>query len=156
MYLDGIFSSRGKIKILRLLIEVNELNITQIYMKTGINYKNLCNYLNEFIKIGILKEKRIGRMRFFSINKENEEILKFIDFIKKFEEENEIDKILINIIKENPMINIKQIIDKTGFSYKYAYVHLKKLIDKGIVIRKIIYKHKKGRPIFCYILPAAM
>lgn len=85
--IEDILSSRGRIKILKILSELEETNITQISKRTMLNYETTLSHLKKLIEIGIIKEKRFGKIRIFKINKENKLTLKIVDFIKTWEKE---------------------------------------------------------------------
>jgi predicted transcriptional regulator len=63
--LEEVFSSRGRIKILRLLVEKGELNITSIVTLAGVCHKYARAHLREFMKVGLVQEKRYGRIRIY-------------------------------------------------------------------------------------------
>ena len=63
--LEEVFSSRGRIKILRLLVEKGELNITSIVNLAGVCHKYARAHLRKFMKVGLVQEKRYGRIRIY-------------------------------------------------------------------------------------------
>lgn len=83
--IEDILSSRGRVKILRILSELEEINITQISKRAMLNHKNTLMHLKKLVEIGIVKEKRFGKIRIFKLNKEKEITLKIIDLIKTWE-----------------------------------------------------------------------
>lgn len=91
--IEDILSSRGRIKILKILSELEEINITQISKRAMLNYETTLSHLKKLIEMGIVIEKRFGKIRVFKINKENKFTLRIVDFIKTWEKE----KILLNL-----------------------------------------------------------
>jgi len=85
--IEDIISSRGMIKILKILSKYEEMNITQISKKTMLNYETTLSHLKKLIEMGIVKEKRFGKIRIFKINKKNRIALKIIELIKEWEME---------------------------------------------------------------------
>ncbi|MCQ5337045.1 MAG: ArsR family transcriptional regulator [Candidatus Methanomethylicia archaeon] len=70
MSVEEIFSSKGRVKILKVLAEKEELNISAITRKTGLNHATTCAHLKKLCEMGIVEEKRFGRIRIFRLKKE--------------------------------------------------------------------------------------
>ncbi|MEM2178196.1 MAG: winged helix-turn-helix domain-containing protein [Candidatus Methanomethylicaceae archaeon] len=83
--IEDVLSSRGTMKILKILSDNEEMNITQISKKAMLNHKNTIIHLEKLIKANIVKERKYGKIRIFKINKDNEISLKIIDLIKTWE-----------------------------------------------------------------------
>jgi DNA-binding transcriptional ArsR family regulator len=68
---EKLLGSRGRIRVLRVLAESRELNISEIGRRTGMNYTSVERHLKILKDMGILKEKRYGKIRIFetSFNK---------------------------------------------------------------------------------------
>jgi DNA-binding transcriptional ArsR family regulator len=64
---EEILGSRGRIRVLRVLAESVELNISEISRRTGLNYTSVERHLVKLEKYGIVKEKRYGKIRIFQI-----------------------------------------------------------------------------------------
>ena len=58
-----ILGSRPKIKILSLLLEEEEVNITALVRKSGLGYRTVEHHLKELQELGLVAEKRFGRIR---------------------------------------------------------------------------------------------
>jgi predicted transcriptional regulator len=54
--LDEILSCRGKTRILMLLSEAKELNITEIAKNVGLNHSTINNHLIQLEKSGLITE----------------------------------------------------------------------------------------------------
>jgi len=63
--LDEILSCRGKTRILMLLSEMGELNITEIAKSVGLNHSSITNHLKQLAETGLVEEKRFGRIRIY-------------------------------------------------------------------------------------------
>lgn len=63
-----ILGSRGRIKILKTLHEQGEINITRIVKMTNLNHKSVEKHLKYLVGKGIVHEKRVGRIKLYSIN----------------------------------------------------------------------------------------
>jgi DNA-binding transcriptional ArsR family regulator len=83
--IEDILSSRGMVKILKVLSEYEEMNITQISKKAMLDYRTTLAHLKKLVKANIVKEKKYGKIRVFKINKDNNISLKIIDLIKTWE-----------------------------------------------------------------------
>jgi len=65
---EDILGSKAKIKILKVLIDKEELNITAIAREAGVNHKTALRHLEELKKSGMIIERAFGRVRVFRIN----------------------------------------------------------------------------------------
>ena len=63
--LSEVLSSKGRIRILELLSEAMELNVTEIAKRVGLNYSTTNNHLKELEGAGLLAQKRFGRIRIY-------------------------------------------------------------------------------------------
>ena len=63
--LSEILSSKGRIRILQLLSEAMELNVTEIAKRVGLNYSSTNNHLKQLEGTGLLSQKRFGRIRIY-------------------------------------------------------------------------------------------
>ncbi len=68
MSLEDVLGSKAKIKILKVLIDKEELNITAIAREAGVNHKTALRHLEELKKSGMIIERVFGRVRVFRIN----------------------------------------------------------------------------------------
>jgi len=71
MSIETVFSSRGRVKILKILVDLNELNISEIARRTGLNYTTTNQHLQVLETTGIVRHKNFGRIRIFTFNEEN-------------------------------------------------------------------------------------
>jgi DNA-binding transcriptional ArsR family regulator len=65
---ERLFSSYGRSKIISILIEYGELNITEIIKKSGLSHTTVSNHLSFLVKAGIVNEKRFNRIRIFRLD----------------------------------------------------------------------------------------
>ena len=83
MSIEDIFSSRGRVRILRILAEIGELNISEIARRAGLNYPTTNQHLQALENAGIVQHKKFGRIRIFRLDEKNPRammIKKLIDF----------------------------------------------------------------------------
>ena len=60
-----LFGSRGRIRVLQVLSDSSELNISEISRRTGMNYTSVERHLGSLTEMGLLREKRYGKIRIF-------------------------------------------------------------------------------------------
>jgi len=68
---EDILSSRGRVRILRILAEIGELNISEIARRAGLNYATTNRHLEALEGSGLVRHKRFGRIRIFRLDEEN-------------------------------------------------------------------------------------
>jgi len=71
MAIEEIFSSKGRVKILRILSEIGELNISEIARRAGLNYATTNQHLQVLENNKLICHKTFGRIRIFRYNEEN-------------------------------------------------------------------------------------
>ncbi len=71
MSIEEVFSSKGRVKILRILAEIGELNISEIARRAGLNYATTNQHLQILENFGLIKHKKFGRIRIFRFNETN-------------------------------------------------------------------------------------
>lgn len=65
---EDIFSSKGRVRILRLLVEIGELNISEIARRAGLNYATANQHLGILERAGLILHKSFGRIRIYRLN----------------------------------------------------------------------------------------
>ena len=68
MNVEDFFSSKVRMKILKILSEVGELNISGIARRLGVNYGTTNKHLKVLENEGIVQHKRFGRIRIYRLN----------------------------------------------------------------------------------------
>lgn len=71
MSVEDVFSSKGRVKVLKALAESGEMNISGITRKTKLNHTTTSAHLEELCRMGIIEEKRFGRVRIFRFKKDD-------------------------------------------------------------------------------------
>ena len=71
MSIEEVFSSKGRVKILRILSEIGELNISEIARRAGLNYATTNQHLQVLENNKLVCHKTFGRIRIFRYNEEN-------------------------------------------------------------------------------------
>jgi DNA-binding transcriptional ArsR family regulator len=83
--IELLFSSRGRIKILRLLAECGELNISEIARRAQLNHSTTRRHLRFLERAKLVQEKTFGRIRIFRYKIENLRALALRRFIELWE-----------------------------------------------------------------------
>ena len=63
-----MFSSRLRMKILKLLDRMHELNVSEIAHRLGVNYTVAMRHLRVLEEEGVLQHKMFGRIRLYRLN----------------------------------------------------------------------------------------
>ena len=63
--IEDVFSSRGRVKVLKELLSEGEMNLTQLIKVTGLNYNTVVKHLNFLTEVGLVEEIRIGRVKIY-------------------------------------------------------------------------------------------
>ncbi len=61
-------SSYGRTKVLTIMLETGELNISEITRRSGLSHSATARHLEFLTKSGILTEKNFNRIRIFRVN----------------------------------------------------------------------------------------
>jgi DNA-binding transcriptional ArsR family regulator len=69
--IEEVFSSKGRVKILRILAEIGELNISEIARRAGLNYATTNQHLLVLENHSLIRHKKFGRIRIFRFDEEN-------------------------------------------------------------------------------------
>ncbi|MEM0366793.1 MAG: winged helix-turn-helix domain-containing protein [Acidilobaceae archaeon] len=86
MDIEELFSSRGRVRLLKILLKEGQSTITRLARETGLNHKKLIEYLEILKKHGIVEERRYGRLRLYEINYKNPRVSALREIFKMIEE----------------------------------------------------------------------
>ncbi len=65
MDVEKLMGSKGRIRVLKVLSESRELNISEVGRRTGMNYTSVERHLEALREMGLLREKRYGKIRIY-------------------------------------------------------------------------------------------
>ncbi|MHA1344885.1 MAG: winged helix-turn-helix domain-containing protein [Candidatus Heimdallarchaeaceae archaeon] len=68
---EDVLSSRGRVRILKLLAELDELNISAISRNINLNHSAVKEHLKFLCKAGLIREKKFGRILIYQYDNEN-------------------------------------------------------------------------------------
>jgi len=83
--IEGIFSSKGRVKILKAIFTHGEINISQLIKVTGLNYRVVSKHLEYLKSVGIIEELSIGRVKIYRPNWLNPHTRIIDEFIRLIE-----------------------------------------------------------------------
>ena len=63
--IEELFSSRGRIKILKELATSSELNISELCRRVSLNHSSTKSHLEVLIQSGLVEEKMFGRIKIY-------------------------------------------------------------------------------------------
>jgi predicted transcriptional regulator len=71
MSVENIFSSKGRVKVLKVLAERGEMNISEITRMSNLNHTTTAMHLKRLCELGMVEEKNFGRIRIFRFRRED-------------------------------------------------------------------------------------
>lgn len=87
MGVEEVFSSKGRIKILKTLILHGEINLTSLIRETGLNYTTVMKHINYLKSQGLIEEINLGRVRIYRPNWANPRVRYVEELIQTLERE---------------------------------------------------------------------
>lgn len=84
-YIENLFGSKARIKILKVLAQHQELSITQIIKKTFLNHSCALKHLSYLKSLNLVQEKHFGRIKIFRYKMENLKARSLKKFIEIWE-----------------------------------------------------------------------
>ena len=69
--IEDVLSSRGRVRILKLLAELGELNVSAISRTINLNHSAVKEHLRFLTEVGLIKEKRFGRILIYQFEEKN-------------------------------------------------------------------------------------
>jgi len=89
MKMEEVLGSKPRLKILKLLFDIGELNVSEIARRTGNSYKTTLKHLEILEREGILQHKTYGRIRLYRFNLASEKSRAVQKFIEDWEKAGE-------------------------------------------------------------------
>jgi predicted transcriptional regulator len=88
MDLEDVFSSKLRMKILKLLDKMHELNVSEITHRLGVNYGLATKHLKVLEEEGIIQHKMFGRIRLYRLNENSVKTKAVQNIIEAWEHAN--------------------------------------------------------------------
>lgn len=85
MKVEDLLSSRGRVKVLKVLLSEGQANITRIVRESGLNHRLVEKHLEELVKMGIVQERRYGRLRMFMVDLRDPRVSGLSEVLKQLE-----------------------------------------------------------------------
>ena len=88
MSIEEVFSSKGRVKILKILADIGELNISEIARRADLNYATTNQHLHVLESHGLIRHKKFGRIRIYRFEEENPKARMIKKLIETWEQAN--------------------------------------------------------------------
>jgi DNA-binding transcriptional ArsR family regulator len=88
MDIEDVFSSRLRMKIIKILMQIGELNVSQIARRLSVNYKTTKKHLTVLEDEGIVKHKVFGRIRLYRLDESSPKVKAVQNLIENWEHAN--------------------------------------------------------------------
>ncbi|MEN2999489.1 MAG: ArsR family transcriptional regulator [Acidilobaceae archaeon] len=67
MELEEICAGKGRVKVLRILLKEGHATVTKLARESGLNHARLLQHLRALERMGLVEERRYGRIRLYEI-----------------------------------------------------------------------------------------
>ncbi len=68
MEIEEVFSSKSRMKILKLIYQLGQLNVSDVARRLKLNFASTSEHLKVLESEGILQERTYGRVRMYRFN----------------------------------------------------------------------------------------
>ena len=68
MNVEEVFSSKTRMKVLKTLVQIGELNVSEIARRLKVNYLSASKHLKTLEDEGVVLHKMFGRIRLYRLN----------------------------------------------------------------------------------------
>lgn len=86
MAIEEILGSRSRLRILKLLYMLGELNLSEIARRIGVNYREAKKQVQILEAAGIITCKRFGRIKLYRLNEPSNRVKALEALIEAWEE----------------------------------------------------------------------
>lgn len=87
MELEDVFSSKPRMKILRLIARLGALNVSDIARRINLNYSTTNQHLKLLEAEGILEQRVYGRIRMYRFNESTSKAIAVQKLIETWEQD---------------------------------------------------------------------
>jgi predicted transcriptional regulator len=88
MNIEDVFSSKLRMKILKILHNVGELNVSEIARRLNVNYMSASKHMKTLEDEDILQHKLFGRIRLYRFNEQSPKAKAVQNLIDIWEHQN--------------------------------------------------------------------
>ena len=86
MELEEVFSSRPRMKILKLIYTLGSLNVSDVARRVNMNYAATAEHLKILEAEGILQQRSYGRIRMYRFNEGSAKAKAVVSLIEAWEQ----------------------------------------------------------------------
>src|SRR3990172_11027902 len=86
--IEEVFSSKPRMKILKLIARLGELNVSDIARRIGLNFTATSRHLQVLEQEGILQQRVYGRIRMYRFNQASPKAKTVMNLIDAWEQAN--------------------------------------------------------------------
>ena len=86
MEIEQVFSSKPRMKILKLIARLGELNVSNVARRIGVNFTTTSKHLRVLEEEGILQQRTYGRIRMYRFNQASPKAKAVQDLIETWEQ----------------------------------------------------------------------
>jgi len=83
--LEDVLSSKTRMKILKLIYKLGQLNVSDVARRLKLNYASTSNHLKVLESEGILQKLTYGRVKMYRFNEGSEKAKAIVDLIEAWE-----------------------------------------------------------------------
>jgi len=83
--IENIFSSKGRVKVLKALIKLEETNINRLCRETGLHHRIVRSHLDFLEREGIISRITYGKVKIYKLNYSNPKTKILIDIFKELD-----------------------------------------------------------------------
>ncbi len=83
--LEDLLGSRARVKILKIIANEGEINVSALIRKAKVNHKNAQKHLKYLKEVKLVEQKNFGRIKIFRFKKENVKAKSFKCFLAIWE-----------------------------------------------------------------------
>lgn len=88
MQIEDVFGNRLRVKILKILAQMGELNVSNIARRLSVNYTTTRRHLKILEEEGILQHKVFGRIRLYRFSEHSPKAEIVQEFMEAWEDTN--------------------------------------------------------------------
>jgi DNA-binding transcriptional ArsR family regulator len=85
MELEEVLASKPRLKILKLIYTLGQLNVSDIARRINMNYTATANHLKLLQTEGLLQERTYGRVRLYRLNQDSPKAKAVAELIEAWE-----------------------------------------------------------------------
>ena len=85
MDVEEVLGSRGRIRVLRIILTEGQVTITRLVRESGLHYRLVVKHVRELERLGLVRVKRIDRMRLVEARLDDPRVAALRDLFRQIE-----------------------------------------------------------------------